>query len=113
MQCRWRAGGIPAGARRELSRAYFCRNSSLTCLAGSICPTNSTPAGIMPGRSTSPIHGSPTSCRGCWKAERYQPETLWAAGLLRAVFTDTAETFVGEQENLHRFVVREALAFGP
>jgi hypothetical protein len=32
---------------------------------------------------------------------------------LRSVFTDTAETFVGEQENLHRFVVRGALAFGP
>ena len=32
---------------------------------------------------------------------------------LRSVFTDIAATFVDETENLHRFIVRGALAFGP
>ncbi len=32
---------------------------------------------------------------------------------LRSVFVAIAETFVNETENLHRFVVRGALAFGP
>ena len=32
---------------------------------------------------------------------------------LRSVFSDIAETFVNEKENLYRFIVRGALAFGP